>query len=49
MDDLIKTIRIECSFKPVFLKMGGIAPLGAILIGKGEKKTNGAIGGRKST
>ena len=27
---------------PVFLKVGGIAPLGAM--GKGAKKTNGAIG-----
>jgi len=31
----------------VFLKVGGIAPLGAILVGKGAKKTKGAIGGRK--
>jgi len=29
----------------VFLKVGGIAPLGAILMGKGAKKTKGAIGG----
>jgi len=33
----------------VFLKVGGIAPLGAILMGKGAKKSKGAIGGRKST
>jgi len=33
----------------VFLKVGGIAPLGAILMGKGAKKTKGAIGGRNNT
>jgi len=33
----------------VFLKVGGIAPLGAILMGKGAKKSKGAIGGRKNT
>jgi len=31
----------------VFLKVGGIAPLGAILMGKEVKKSKGAIGGRK--
>ena len=34
---------------PVFLKVGGIAPLGAILNGKGANKTKGAIGGRNNT
>jgi len=33
----------------MFLKVGGIAPLGAILMGKGAKKTKGAIGGRNNT
>jgi len=33
----------------VFLKAGGIAPLGAILMVKGMKKSKGAIGGRKNT
>jgi len=33
------------TFRPVFLKVGGIAPLGAILNGKGAKKPKGAIGG----
>jgi len=28
----------------VFLKVGGIDPLGAILMGKGAKKAKGAIG-----
>jgi len=32
----------------VFLKVGEIAPLGAILMGKGAKKSKGAIGGRKT-
>jgi len=35
------------SFRTVVLKVGGIAPLGTILRGKGAKKTKGAIGGRK--
>jgi len=35
------------SFKAVVLKVGGIAPLGAILMGKGAKKTKGTIGGAK--
>jgi len=38
-----------CCFIPVFLKVGGIAPLGAILNGKVAKKTKGAIGGRNNT
>jgi len=29
--------------------VGGIVPLGAILMGKGAKKPKGAIGGRKNT
>ena len=33
----------------VFLKVGGIAPLGAIWKGKGAKKTKGAVGGRSNT
>jgi len=33
----------------VFLKVGGIAPWGAILMGKGAKKTKEVIGGRKNT
>jgi len=33
----------EYRLRPVFLKVGGIAPLGAILMGKG------AIGGQKNT
>jgi len=32
----------------VFLKVGGIAPMGAILMGKGAKTPNGATGGRKN-
>jgi len=31
-------------FKLVFLKVGGIALLGAILMGEGAKKPKGAIG-----
>jgi len=31
---------ILCLFRPVVLKMDGIAPLGAILRGNGAKKTN---------
>jgi len=31
----------QCGFRPVFLKEGGIAPMGAILTGKGAKKTKG--------
>ena len=44
-----QSIRIEKSgwFKPVILKVGEIAPLGAISKDKGAKKTKGAIGGRK--
>jgi len=33
----------------VFLKVGEIAPLGAILMGKVGKKTKGAMRGRKNT
>jgi len=33
---------------PVFLKVGGITPKGAILMGRGQKN-KGAIGGRKNT
>ena len=33
--------------RPVILKVGEIAPLGAISKDKGAKKTKGAIGGRK--
>jgi len=35
----IKTLCI----RTVFLKLGGIAPLGAILMNKGAKKSKGAI------
>ena len=35
----------ESLANPVVLKVGGIAPLEAILMGKGPKKTKGAIGG----
>jgi len=31
----------------VFLKVGGTIPLGAILMGKGAKKTKGEIGGKQ--
>jgi len=31
----------ETLFNPVVLKVGGIAPLGAILMGKGVKKQRG--------
>jgi len=35
--------------KPVFLKVGGIAPLGAILMDKGvKKKQRGQQGGKKT-
>ena len=34
-------------FRAVILKVGEIAPLGAISKDKGAKKTKGAIGGRK--
>jgi len=34
--------------RAVFLKVGGIAPLGAILNGKGAKKPKGATGGRNN-
>jgi len=37
----------ESLSKPVVLKMGGIAPLGAILMGKGAKETKGAIGAKQ--
>ena len=33
----------------MFLKVGGIVPLGAILMRKGAKITNGAIGSQKNT
>jgi len=33
----------------VFLKVGWFARFGAILMGKGAKKSKGAIGGRKNT
>jgi len=33
----------------VFPKVGGIAPFWAILMGKGAKKTKGAIEGQKNT
>jgi len=33
---------INFLFKPVFLKVGRIAPLGAIVNGKGVKKPKGA-------
>jgi len=33
----------------VVLKLSGITPLGAIVMGKGAKKTKGAIGGRNNT
>jgi len=36
------------TFRPVFLKVGGIAPLGSILMSKGVKTPKGAIGGRKN-
>jgi len=32
-------------YRPVILKVGGIAPLGAILNGKWAKKSKGSIGG----
>jgi len=32
----------------VFLKVGEIAPLGAILMGKWSTKSKGAVGGRKN-
>jgi len=35
--------------RSMFLKEGGIADLGAILMGKGAKKSKEAIGGRKNT
>jgi len=34
----------ESLSNPVFLKVGGIAPLGAILMGKGAKKQGGDRG-----
>jgi len=40
---------LKISSSPVFFKVGGIAPLGAILMGKGAKKTKGAIGERNNT
>ena len=40
-------LRSCASFKPVFLKLGEIAPLGAILMDKRAKKSKGAIGGEK--
>jgi len=33
----------------MFLNVGGIAPLGAILMGKGAQKAKWAIGERKNT
>jgi len=32
-------------YRPVFLKVGGIAPLGAILMSKRAKKMKGVLGG----
>jgi len=32
--------------RPVVLKVGEIAPLASILLGKGTNKTKGAIGGK---
>jgi len=37
------------TIRSVFLKLGGIAPLGSILMGKEEKKSKGSIGGQKNT
>ena len=39
-------LSISCN-RSVILKVGEIAPLGAISKDKGAKKTKGAIGGRK--
>jgi len=41
-------IRTSCQYIAVFLKVGGIAPLGAILRGKGAEKIKGAIGGKNN-
>jgi len=40
--------KINFSSSPVFLKVSGIAPLGAILNGKGTKNPKGATGGRNN-
>jgi len=40
---------VRSPFRSVVLKVGGIAPLGAILSEKGANKTKGAIGGRNNT
>jgi len=42
---LLKLLEHFILSSTLFLRMGGIAPLGAILMGKGAKKTNGVIGG----
>jgi len=40
---------LSIHIRPVVLKVGGIAPLGAILRGKGVNKTKRAIGGKNNT
>ena len=35
--------------RPVVLKVGGIAPKGAILKGRGAKKLKGVVGGQNNT
>ena len=42
-------LKSHCCSISVFLKVGGITPLGVIFMGKGAKKTKGAIWGRKSS
>jgi len=37
------------ALRSMFLNVGGIAPLGAILMGKGAQKAKWAIGERKNT
>jgi len=48
---MLETVLVFCEgvFSSVVLKVGGIAPKGAILRGKGAKKTKGATGGQNTT
>jgi len=39
---------VSRSTRTVFLRVGRITPLGAILMRKGTKKSKGAIGGEKT-
>jgi len=45
---LVETLVNRKGFRTVFLKVGGITPLGAILMGKGAETPKRTIRGRKN-